>query len=597
LIRPTIELWGIVDFPAGQADLNTPSWSPDGQWIAYRKRMSGSTQVWIVRPDGTELHQVTHASWDIDDFAWVKGSAGLVFAYRPDIRRQRAAIEKEGAGGFLFGKRFDPQASKRPFPAEPVATEYERVDIDTGVVEPAIAADIELLDPAKGVTWPEGADLYAVAANHARAWRTPRDAGFWAPGRLVIESPSGRRTTCSTGSCTGAQGLWWGPAGNILYYLKYDDWARSGTALYAWDRREKAPRRIALMPDLITGCLQDRSALLCVHEAADQPRSIVRLQLTTGMMRPIFDPNPDFASIRLGSVRRLEWTNDIGDENFGYLVLPPDHRPGQKHPLIVVQYEARGFLRGGTGDEFPVYLFAQRGYAVFIFNRPPGYALKHSTEPLQSITDYQRINLRNWQDYGSIHSSLMGGIDAVRALGVVDDRKIGLTGFSAGTTSAEYALIHSDRFAAVSFGTCCDEPMLTELMAGPAWTAYNRNIGYPAFTAENEAFWKPISLMRNAARLHAPVLMQIGDTEYEQSLATYGALRDAHIPTELYVFPDEPHEKSQPGHRRAIYDRNLDWFDFWLTGREDPAPEKAGQYERWERLKSEALSATGTRAP
>jgi hypothetical protein len=29
----------------------------------------------------------------------------------------------------------------------------------------------------------------------------------------------------------------------------------------------------------------------------------------------------------------------------------------------------------------------------------------------------------------------------------------------------------------------------------------------------------------------------------------------------------------------------VDWFDFWLNGREDPDLKKAEQYERWRKLR------------
>ncbi len=31
---------------------------------------------------------------------------------------------------------------------------------------------------------------------------------------------------------------------------------------------------------------------------------------------------------------------------------------------------------------------------------------------------------------------------------------------------------------------------------------------------------------------------------------------------------------------------NVDWYDYWLNGHEDPDPAKAEQYRRWSRLKS-----------
>ena len=61
-------------------------------------------------------------------------------------------------------------------------------------------------------------------------------------------------------------------------------------------------------------------------------------------------------------------------------------------------------------------------------------------------------------------------------------------------------------------------------------------------------------------------------------------------PTELYAFPDEAHIKMQPRHWLAIYERNLDWFRYWLQGERDPDPAKAGQYERWDKLSERQCS-------
>jgi hypothetical protein len=34
-----------------------------------------------------------------------------------------------------------------------------------------------------------------------------------------------------------------------------------------------------------------------------------------------------------------------------------------------------------------------------------------------------------------------------------------------------------------------------------------------------------------------------------------------------------------------VYERNVDWFRFWLQAYEDPSPEKAGQYRIWREMK------------
>jgi Tol biopolymer transport system component len=46
----------------GQAELTDPAWSPDGSWIAYARREPGSPvrELWLIHPDGSGLHQLTH---------------------------------------------------------------------------------------------------------------------------------------------------------------------------------------------------------------------------------------------------------------------------------------------------------------------------------------------------------------------------------------------------------------------------------------------------------------------------------------------------------------------------------------------------------
>ena len=39
---------------------HVPSWSPDGKWIYFGSSRAGESQVFRMRPDGSEVQQVTH---------------------------------------------------------------------------------------------------------------------------------------------------------------------------------------------------------------------------------------------------------------------------------------------------------------------------------------------------------------------------------------------------------------------------------------------------------------------------------------------------------------------------------------------------------
>ena len=49
-----------LTLPPG-AGAQNPSWSPDGQWIVFSLAQDGTANVYMVRPDGTSLTQITTA--------------------------------------------------------------------------------------------------------------------------------------------------------------------------------------------------------------------------------------------------------------------------------------------------------------------------------------------------------------------------------------------------------------------------------------------------------------------------------------------------------------------------------------------------------
>jgi hypothetical protein len=65
----------------------------------------------------------------------------------------------------------------------------------------------------------------------------------------------------------------------------------------------------------------------------------------------------------------------------------------------------------------------------------------------------------------------------------------------------------------------------------------------------------------------------------------YAALRDRNKPIEVWIYPNESHEKNRPKHRYIIYRRNVDWMMFWLLEKENPEAADSEQYARWHKLR------------
>ena len=561
LIRETFDRTGLAAFPTGVPKLITPRWSSDGQWIAFLKRVGDTVQVWRARSDGSKAIQVTLSAVDVEDFAWSADGTSVLFASRTGLVQAQAAIDAEGRSGYRFDDRFVPKAGSRPFPRATIARQYLAVSLATGDVRGATASERALLNPATDPAKIAGATLMARGADGRAAWTRPRDPSVFASDtELRATTESGREVVCAD-TCRNVVGLWWLPGDEQLLFMRREGWGLSQQGLYVWRPGEDQPRRTFLTEDLLANCQLASRQLLCLHESSNRPRRLVMLDLD-GRMSTLFDPNPEFASLQLGAVERLKWHNNRGIETFGDLVLPPDHKPGERHPLVIVQYDTRGFLRGGTGDEYPIQLFAAHGLAVLSFQRPRSVGYLY---PNRDSVELEQNNQRDWADRKSVLSSLERGVAIAAAKGSIDPTRVGITGLSDGTANVQFALINSNLFKAASVSSSFEGIGTLIPLAGPAGEENYVKWGYPRQSVQDSDFWRCYSLARNAARIRAPILMQLSSDEYQGALEDYVALRQEHVPSELYVFPDEHHIKWQPAHRLAIYRRNLAWFDFWLS--------------------------------
>ncbi|MBG9791049.1 hypothetical protein ABD76_00240 [Paenibacillus dendritiformis] len=78
--------------------------------------------------------------------------------------------------------------------------------------------------------------------------------------------------------------------------------------------------------------------------------------------------------------------------------------------------------------------------------------------------------------------------------------------------------------------------------------------------------------------------MQMAEQEYMFSF-DYSLPMILSDQADVYVFPNELHQKFQPRHKFHVYERNLDWFQFWLMGVEDDDPRKVDQFKRWRQMR------------
>jgi dipeptidyl aminopeptidase/acylaminoacyl peptidase len=579
----------------GYSPPQVPQWSQDSQWIFYRSQQHGEVQLWRSSSDGKRREVLSAGRGDVKSFH-VADDGRRVFIIK-GLRRGALpqAISEEAQRGFLYDNRFSPLYSKLPLVDAAAAAADDRMmtlDLEAQTERPSTAAErVEYSnltsvaeDQSAESPWPKRASRSGAVARIVDL-RNPAVVGLNPPRTLVV-ADSGKTFVCEVAVCTGTfEGIWITSDGRTVFFTRRLDNPVTGTlVLLKWIVGQRAPTELLRTRDVLQSCtLVNDSELVCGRESSTTPMVLETIDLRTGAARTLLDPNPRLHRLAQGQVQPLDWKDANGVEGHGYLVTPIGYQRGKRYPLVIVQYRAKGFLRGGVGDEHPIPVLAAKGFVVLSFDRPD------DAESEASSATYEESNRKSWtqfHDRKRVVSVLLAGIDLLDRRGIVDPRRVGLTGLSDGAETAAFALVqHPDRFAAVSTSQTFWNP-ISYYLAGPTLIPIWQEQGFnnPADPSSSD-HWRGISVALNARLISAPVLIHVSELELLPETEMFTALQELGKPVEMYVFPDEYHIKSQPQHRFNIYRRNVQWMQFWLQGVEDSNPVDPQQYDRWRKMR------------
>jgi dipeptidyl aminopeptidase/acylaminoacyl peptidase len=354
----------------------------------------------------------------------------------------------------------------------------------------------------------------------------------------------------------------------------------SQVGIYAVSEDGGEPLRLTPTTGRTDDCdviLKDK--LACVYQAPSVPPRPVLVSGADGGMRSFADVNPELKSIELGPVRELDWKNKYGDKVKGFLVLPTHRVPGVRVPLVVMGYSFTGeFVTQANSvlTTYPAQAFARDGIAVLLFN----YARYDEWAGPSFEKGSRAIG------YGPL-SSIQAIVEQLDTEGLIDIHRMGMMGHSLAGFWVQLAITQTDLFKAVELhnGGTFSEPgtywqggskqfreLQDHIMGGPPYGETLKNyLGY--------------SMTLNANRIHAPVLMEFGAIEATSGMEYYEAMQHYGVPVDFYIYPNDGHVTERPEHRFMSLQRNLDWFEFWLLGKENDPSSKTDQYTRWHQLK------------
>lgn len=587
---------GRGDWPSGVLPAQPPIWSADGRWIYYRALIDGAVEIWRTSADGALNEQETHDPANVTGFTIASNTGTMVYtvgAAREDVLR---AEQAEYDGGIQIDAHVDPAlalfrgsridgrlASERLtgfwfahgglLATQPLR--YRAIDPGSTVDRPASEAEQALVKPpVRPFDRIDGRQILArIDSGDARGSAYLLALGVHGEIAVTKVASTTDATVCVRPQCLEHTILSasWQPGANAIVFTTSD--GDGNDDLNLWDVGSGAVRTIAAGLGLLNGgrdsglgCAASRDAVVCVAAAANEPPRLMRFDLASGQATVLADPNATLRRAGEPEFAALAWHDAQGTAFNGQLLLPHD-RPA-KVPLFVTYYVCDGYLRGGTGDEFPLRQLANRGIAVLCINRPP------AAPGFGDQLDHYRIAL----------AGITSAIDLLAQRGIIDRNRVGMGGLSFGGEVTAWVLTHSDLLAAASISSSLLTPTYYwfNALAGRDTPEVLQKVWHIGDPDSDAARWQAISPALNAAKIAAPLLMQLPEQEFRFNLELAARMNRGSTPVELWAFSNETHVKYQPRHKLAVYTRNLDWFDYWLNGKSDPDPAKAKQTARWQ---------------
>lgn len=586
-------------------------WSPDQNWIYYLASVDAQIGVWRAAVDGSGAEPVTHDPADVRDFTLSADGKTLNYSVGATREAVIAAEQAEydqgihidytvpvGQGSLVHAGNLEGHLATQRFPRDAMGWErvplladapdrWKAVDLTAWVTRDITSSNLpsaslmisdlskQLPKPSRIARDPDSgriAMLTSIGDDEGTLEKTDVQLA------ILPDKNSSQPIVCRVDLCTGKaiSNVQWRPNSDDVLFTVSDPLKGDAQSILRWNVRSGAVHLVTHSDGFLNGgrakssaCGVSSLAMVCVAAKADRPPRLERVDLATGHRQILFDPNAALAQdIAITTPSRfLRWKDAKGQEFTGQF-FPAKRTGNSPPPLFITYYICSGFLRGGLGDEWPLASLAESGISSLCITRAP-------------------FQLDAADRYGTGMSAVKSVVGLLASQGEIDRTKVGMGGLSFGSEVTFWTEMNSDILSAASVtspGIMSSNYYLFGSMRGDVFSKQLKRfwqIGTPDETPDR---WRQLAPASNLDKFHAPILMQMPEQEYILAL-NYAIPLIRENRADLYVFPNESHQKFQPKHKLAAYQRNLDWFRFWLQDYEDSNPKKAEQYKRWQEMR------------
>ncbi len=561
----------IKQFTNSKKSETNPKWSPDGSQLAFLSNRNEDNQIYLMDINGGEALQLTEAKSSVTEFVWNPKSNTIAY-----LAEEPASAEEEKRQADKYDEEVVSESVK--------PTRVFTIDVNTKQTTQFTHQNWEVEE----IQWMPLGDVLLLVTQALPLAEVPvyqlsllsvKDSSvvniscpahpFW--GNILI-SPDGNSVAYNSSLGDGPnahdlflQSLKTGVAKNLtgksidrpIWMFKFIDnhhlvsVVQKGfsTGLYNIDDNGNA-NEYSINQNIRAFDIATDGTLLFESFSATKPSEVWLMDADKKPVQ-VSHFNKVFDSITLAKPRLINYKSFDG-LSIEAALYKPVTTTTKRLPLVV-------FIHGGPTGAFIndysawVQLFVQRGYAVFCPNirGSEGYGY-----------DFITANRNDWG--GNDFKDIMNGVDMLIAKENIDSNRMGITGWSYGGYMAGWAVTQTNRFKAAMAGAGMAN--LASEFGTEDNAAYDRwFFGTPYENLENFYKHSPISFIKNAK---TPTLIIQGENDkidpVGQSQELYRALRYYNVPTELVLYPNEPHGFRQIKHNIDFYKRMINWFDKYV---------------------------------
>lgn len=567
-----------------QGSVSRPRWSPDGAAIAFLAHPpgGGAGTLMVIPADGGAPRPLTGPEHPVEAFQWSPKGGRLALLQGPALGDGPETARVAGAAAdnrhlWLLTLSADGRAAD--------LRQLTRGDFNVG--NPLLGEAFDFSPDGRSIAFTRtrgaalddwrSADLALVDVGDGtvRSFRQS-DAAEFAP----VFSPDGRHIAFNVSvyppswiaqsrigvARTGGEGLKLlaatadeqprtvGWISNRTLLVK--ERAGTVTALWTLPLDGGPPRRFddgdGVLDSVSLNAPGTRLGLV-VSDGRTAPEAAVT-DLRRYRPRTISRANTGLAALPAASTRRIEWAGADGTAIEGLLTLPPGHRDGQQHPLILV-------LHGGPADAFDDHYLGEFHGVPLADLAAAGYLLLRAN-PRGSGGYGHPFRDAIREDWGGADvDDVLSGVDHVIASGLADPQRLGLVGWSYGGYLGARIISRTHRFGAAALGA-----PVTHL----SHMAVTTDI--PGFVADylGGEFWQvpgryaERSPLLAAGDITTPALILHGEKDprvpADQGLALYRALERQGLDTRLVTYPRAGHRLTEPRQMQHAANEILTWF-------------------------------------